>query len=1133
MLTCQEKECLGWALLATDQFCSWCGSRLVELAVSWEARVGEHWVPLQPAVLNRARPPELRARIHHAGDAGTVTIGPDNVRMAVPWLGVDTASLPPTRLAPDESCYLLVNRLKVPGKEDSVQEAELQVSLGTLEASAVLEFVPSPQFHLDLVSTEVLLGPDAPGALDGAIVLTRGRVWLEERPRLEGGWGHLEASLEGSLPLELDARSRSRIPVRLTLSEEAAREIRESAGDKPEALVRKGAVKLCCRDRGSQGTRTEDALLLELPVELSFMLGPELYVEPFRDDVRLDWELVRGINDQKPRLLTLRNGAPGTGGRQELVVRSLEVEYQDSTEGWLTAQASQPLPWTIPGGGALELSLKVDPKQLPAGGSTARLVFVSNDQVARSYYLHASVTEPEEFPGWLVVDLGTSTTCASLVDENRTVSMVGLDAPVELHGDRVHPGQRPPSSLPSVVCYLQLKERVRYLVGTWAVERSAEPAAVRSVVAGAKRRVGDRSFSYAVVPLDEPAETVSKAPRDVLKDLYFHVVGKAMDQLGGAGRSDQLITRAVITHPSRFSMHQIDELKAAIGAAMRDRLKQVGVELRVEEPFTLHEPVGAALHHLNDWRSHAPLHDDKGQDELTYTLMVYDFGGGTLDITLLNIQSRRQLRPGSTPAPASPSKGLEEHLEELVRGRCQERLEKKLKATVVMPGRRDPRDEASESNAYVIEQFVRSVLQAVNGDLAASWATLPGNPHVNEKLLLTYYSEGKWNEHLFTREEALPTLDQVRELRPTAEPGDHPYSYSVQPTVMGATGHRWLGGEDVTYELAQMLVARLLHAVREMEPGEWTLPLESEELPFHQALAARRNGATLRRWAEELKLALSEGRETVSGFQTLTFFQGAKERVFTGSSLRRSLQLPTLAELEARVQPRIEETVALMNRLLERHALTQPDVLLRVGKASKLPVVDRVLKTAFPHVRYLAPAEAKECVVRGAATPALPGRVSSGIQISRGLDRPGVRVRLPRQQGLMATTSRLGIKVIEGGRTWFHELIGAGLAVPPEGLEVQLQGIILEPGLNLLPVLENAGHLDELVLENGHPNPDIEQLRVFEVHVPDDADPLDLEDVGLTVRLAADLALRLEVRIPGREPLTFDTIPSSDYGFNY
>ena len=134
-----------------------------------------------------------------------------------------------------------------------------------------------------------------------------------------------------------------------------------------------------------------------------------------------------------------------------------------------------------------------------------------------------------------------------------------------------------------------------------------------------------------------------------------------------------------------------------------------------------------------------------------------------------------------------------------------------------------------------------------------------------------------------------------------------------------------------------------------------------------------------------------EGRETVTGFQTLTFFLGSKERVFTGSSLRRNLQLPTLAELEARVQGRIEETVTLMKRLLERHGLAQPDVLLRVGKASKLPVVDRVLKTAFPKVRYLAPAEAKECVVRGAATPALPGRVSSGVQISPGLDRPGHR----------------------------------------------------------------------------------------------------------------------------------------------
>jgi molecular chaperone DnaK (HSP70) len=75
----------------------------------------------------------------------------------------------------------------------------------------------------------------------------------------------------------------------------------------------------------------------------------------------------------------------------------------------------------------------------------------------------------------------------------------------------------------------------------------------------------------------------------------------------------------VITHPARFKMAQLADLKTAVLAAF-------GSQCRIS---TLQEPVAAALNVI--------VRGDEKKAE-SYTLGVFDFGGGTTDISILSVK---------------------------------------------------------------------------------------------------------------------------------------------------------------------------------------------------------------------------------------------------------------------------------------------------------------------------------------------------------------------------------------------------------------------------------------------------------------------------------------------------------------
>lgn len=1097
MLNCLEPECIGWHLLPSDQFCAWCGSQLAELSMVFEEKVGEAWHRLEPPLLVRDQRPALRLVIRHVGRSGSVGFDPARIECSASWFGLDLSQVKQKVLRSGDEVTIPVNRLKVPGKDDSFQEARIRFGSGKVQASVTVLFVPAPTFQLELASETILLLPDETAVIDASLRITQGKAVLVNPPSFRGRWVELEFESDNLFPLELDARGKSRLPMRLRVHDDTVQQLRESALGRQQETLRRGGLLSLAGMLPKVGEQEP-----QLPVEVGFLLGPELFVEPFRERSRLDVTRVRGLQDEQELVLKVSNGTPGTRGRIELVVRHLDVEYGRGGTDWVEFSADA-FPMQIASGESRELKLRLLGHRI-AEQDTARLAFVSNDPAGRDYFLRLEMRPAAAYPGWVVIDLGTSNTCAALVDANQATELV------EFEREQVEA-----TNLPSVICYLELARHRAYEVGTWAWERSTHPAAARSVVVAAKRYLGDE-HRFQVVPVDEPAETFELAAEEVVTDLLAYTLKSATEMLLKRDTSGVVLNRVLICHPSRFSVHQIEELKAAVTRAQR---RLLGPEQELEEPRTLQEPIGAALHFLNRWESHAWVHQQKNSDEAEYSLLVYDFGGGTLDITLVRVRSRRRVRDAS----GSPA-ALTERLADWVRDRCEELAGPRYQVT----------SEQAEANDYLIDKFVASMVAALGA--GETVGGLVDNPLVGEKLTLTLERDGEEVEKSFARNRLLERSHELEQLvahRAVAE--EHPYSYTVEPEVLGATGDRWLGGEDVTAITQQLLANRLLAAVRALEPESTVvLPLGEELEAPEMALTGRRNLNLMRNWAERLKVLLSEGagEEAIRAtFQSVHFWVDGAEQLIPGTVLWKQAGYPSLDEIQQGIAPRLEGSVAIVARLLEQHQQDEPEVVLRVGRASKLPLVEQVLQKAYPRARHLAPERAKQCVVEGAATFPIPGHAGGGVQLSRGARRAGVRVRL-RSSSLVATTSRLGLKVVEGAGAYFHEVIAAGVPVPRNGLRATLPGVVLAPGENYLQILENAGYEDSLVL-NGRPNPDIDVVRQATVSIPTEADPLDLEEVEVEFILGPDLSLELEVRVHGLDPIRLDTIPSSEMGTRY
>jgi Hsp70 protein/Virulence factor SrfB len=430
----------------------------------------------------------------------------------------------------------------------------------------------------------------------------------------------------------------------------------------------------------------------------------------------------------------------------------------------------------------------------------------------------------------------------------------------------------------------------------------------------------------------------------VAADIIRRILERAEENLGAR------IINCTVSHPSRFSLRQIDDLREAFVACGIPR----------QNIRTVHESIGAALDYIQQ-KEVREKHD-------AYSLMVFDFGGGTTDITLLKVRNERFKKPEVTV---------------------------------------------------------------------------------------------------------------------------------ITPDVLGATGDPTLGGENVTLILMGLVLERYEQVLRSRYPDATiVIPFRREEFndPYRQRLAVE-NRNFLRQWSEAAKIAIShfgddydrrlvteavvDGINIRSLLSEFKIVGKAAAEAGVAVIINNQVQapgseqtkvapaevIPTSEEINSRLRPRLEQISLMMKGLAENNNIKGPDIILLSGKSSALPIVREVVTEYFPDSEIALPNDLKECVARGACQLDITDPIA------------GVFLRIDDSKALSATTSRLGLRVSHTGQLMFQNVVDAGVPIEADGLSRPVPGIVLKRNTRIR-IMENTS-LDDRVMVNGGPNPNITVLRVF------------------------------------------------------
>lgn len=252
---------------------------------------------------------------------------------------------------------------------------------------------------------------------------------------------------------------------------------------------------------------------------------------------------------------------------------ALEIDSVQSPLRGLVAR----FPGYLEGAGWLELELEEE----PALGLSWLEVVLRDGRRSR---LLLDIVKPErtDYPGWLLIDLGSTTTTTALIDEQGQVTR--LDC------------------LPSGLAYSD--------EGFPLPTAQAAPNAVLE----AKRHLGLPNFRFRLILPSQ--QILERSPEEVLAD-YLEVLWRKVGESAALAR--HRVRRCCLAHPASFSPRQIALLRQAFLSRLDCRLELIS------------EPLAAAYDFLSG----------KTWPEREWRLLLYDFGGTTSDVALLKVDSRR------------------------------------------------------------------------------------------------------------------------------------------------------------------------------------------------------------------------------------------------------------------------------------------------------------------------------------------------------------------------------------------------------------------------------------------------------------------------------------------------------------
>jgi molecular chaperone DnaK (HSP70) len=937
-------HCKKWEITETDVFCGWCRQKLVDFAVSFNH---DH-LGVNDIV------DELTLTLTHTGSVGTIHV--ERIESNQPWLIAQTEVVADKSVQVGKDMVVTIDA-SIHDLSDDYHQARLTVTSNIGTREAVLEVTPRPKFQINTGGEHtVLLDNVQDEIMSGYLAVTRGLVTVESLTT-DVDWATVELTGPTELPCRLDQRGDNRLEFVFRVDEPDLL-AQMSQGQQPPPAEYKG--NLIVKLSEFEETRNE-------PFRVKCFFPPMLHIPEAEGRIRLEvFAGKRGDLD-----LTLQNGERDEPGHALLQIQEIRIDAS-----WLQVSGALTYPLNIASGQYLSLTLSASTNDLAEGVHPAQITFVTNtpgEVREKKVPIDIDVSNMPTFEGTLAIDFGTNNCCCGFLDAQGILTLVTLDGVGR-------------STVSSAILYQDLYEGgdKDYIIGDEAYALSFDPSTAFSAVRQVKRRLGtDKPYDISF-QLD-PTKHATYRPRQVASDIIKRILERAEERVGGR------INACTISHPSRFSMRQVEDLKEAVVAC--------GIEKsRIN---TVHEPVGAAIDFIQQKKVREKYKE--------YHLMVFDFGGGTTDITLLRV-----------------------------------------------------------------------------------------------------------------RNEYLPDKELMM----------------VTPEVLGATGDRWFGGEDVTDIVMNVVLSRCESLLRERNPDALNVvvPFNAENFtdPRRKRLA-QTNRAFLRFWSEAAKIAISTyGDEHQEALRRNGFIDGNNIL----SRLPDSFQLavivdndvrltetffhdevvPQQSEIDAQLRPRLEKLGLMMRRLIKNADVEEPDIVMLSGKSSALPIVNEVMAEYFPNAQIERPLDLKECVVRGACQLA-----NTELRVEVDFDRKKIGA-------LSATTSRLGLRVNDAGQAIFREVIDAGIPIGEKGLLRPVRGIVLRRE-GPIRLMENTS-LEDAILIDGHPNPNITELKVFRLdgrlaeweqrhgHQVSDQDLFNTE---LELLVTPNLLIKLIARVPGvNERLEFE-----------
>ncbi len=211
--------------------------------------------------------------------------------------------------------------------------------------------------------------------------------------------------------------------------------------------------------------------------------------------------------------------------------------------------------------------------------------------------------------GYLAIDFGTTNTCCALKLEDREVEMIPFGADGR-------------TSIASVIFFEDLSDagKPRLRIGQPALER-ARRHSERSLVRNFKRRIGLETREQVVDPEGRGAAFL---PEQLAGLFLAEVLREVREFLDGRGAPIE-VDAIFFTYPVLFSPRQVEILSQVF--------RDLGV--RDVRP-AMDEASAGSVRYLHGWANAAYRKQPEAPKRTEYVLN-YDFGGGTIDIALLEV----------------------------------------------------------------------------------------------------------------------------------------------------------------------------------------------------------------------------------------------------------------------------------------------------------------------------------------------------------------------------------------------------------------------------------------------------------------------------------------------------------------